>query len=598
MKKVILLIGIFSAFAMAQIGPQDEFLQESARVFVTGKDLPAITIENILFDTQNRPVVVSSAGQFVFSGDSWRPNTKKIPISLESIEPPSLAQGGKVFARVVYDGRIFIGAGKGLFVKDKNRNDWQRVLPGDSRYSWNPTGVKVLVVDSENRLWFGADQGVGCLKQNDWQLFTGKEGLPYDHFTCAAAGSGGSVWFGTEKGVVRTNGSEFFYRFSRRWLADDLVRDIAVDTDGNAWIATANGVSKISFTPMTLEEKAARFNEQVETRHNRMGYICQNHLQEQFNVDSWQPAISDNDGMYTAMYGASMAFRYAVTKDPEAKKLAVRSLKACKWLVDITHEKGFPARVIIPVDWPEPVNDIYNHEYNMRSQAGDPFWKDILPRFVLSKDKKYLWKCDTSSDELAGHYFFYGVYYDLVAETEEEKAEVRQVVADVTDHLVRNGFLLRDHDGKPTRWGDFSPEFMNSIWGWDQRGLNSMMMLSFLNVARHVTGDDKYEETAQMLRDKHQYHINAMQSKMFFPPLDVVPWDNNLCLMSMYGLFKYEQDPELLMMYRESLDNAWLHISLQKNAYWNMLYGALIQRFNKMVDDGVYESGKIFPEAG
>jgi hypothetical protein len=125
-----------------------------------------------------------------------------------------------------------------------------------------------------------------------------------------------------------------------------------------------------------------------------------------------------------------------------------------------------------------------------------------------------------------------------------------------------------------------------------------MMMLSFLNVAHHVTGDPKYLETAEMLRDKYHYHINAMLAKMYFPPEDVVPWDNNLCLMSMYGLLNYEKDPELIMMYRESLENAWLHISKQKSAFWNVLYYTQAKKFNELVDSGIYSSGKYFPEAG
>jgi len=147
-------------------------------------------------------------------------------------------------------------------------------------------------------------------------------------------------------------------------------------------------------------------------------------------------------------------------------------------------------------------------------------------------------------------------------------------------------------------WANFSPEFFNSVWGWDQRGLNSMMMLSFLNIAHHVTGDSKYLDTAKMLRDEHQYHINAMLAKMYFPPEDVVPWDNNLCLMSFYGLLNYENDPELYMMYRESLENAWLHISKQKSAFWNVLYAAGAKKFNKLVDSGIYNSGNYFTEAG
>jgi hypothetical protein len=175
---------------------------------------------------------------------------------------------------------------------------------------------------------------------------------------------------------------------------------------------------------------------------------------------------------------------------------------------------------------------------------------------------------------------------------------VRDVVADITDHLIRNNFYLRDHDGKATRWADFSPEFCNSIWGWDQRGLNSMMMLSFLNVASHVTGDAKYDEVAKMLRDKHNYHINSMHGKEFFPPSNVVPWDNNLCLMSMYGLMNYEKDPELQIMWRMSLQNSWLHISKQKNAFWNTIYAALANDFNASADKGFFKNGDVFSEAG
>ncbi|MCB0732689.1 MAG: hypothetical protein KDC88_16820, partial [Ignavibacteriae bacterium] len=503
-----------------------------------------------------------------------------------------------ILSNVKHNGSEFIGTDYGLYQKSDKSNKWIEVYPADKKYSWKLRNVKVLAVDSKNRLWFGANEGVGYLEHSEWHLFTGREGLPYKNFTCIAVNDFGDVWFGTEKGAIRSDGNKFYYRFSRRWMPDDYVNDITVDTRNNVWIATNKGVSRIENVEMTLDEKADYFTNQVETRHNRMGFVAQNRLNERFDIDSWRFDISDNDGMYTAMYGAAQAYRFAVTKSDEAKKLAKRSFEACKWLVDITHEEGFPARVIIPKDWPDPVNEQYSHAYNIKKQEEDPFWKDILPRFPESKDGKYLWKCDTSSDELAGHFFFYAVYYDLVAETDEEKAPVKEVVAAITDHLIRHGFKLVDHDGKPTRWANFSPEFFNSVWGWDQRGLNSMMMLSFLNVAYHVTGDQKYLETAKMLRDKYNYHINAMLSKMFFPPEDVVPWDNNLCLMSMYGLLNYETDPELIMMYRESLDNSWLHISKQKSAFWNVLYAAQAIKFNKMVDEGIYNTGKYFPEAG
>jgi hypothetical protein len=516
--------------------------------------------------------------------------------------PPLPGQAGNLLASVEFRGNNWAGAENGLFRLEKGKKEWQEVLPRDQKYRWAPWDVSVLVVDSKDRLWFGAAQGVGCLDDNRWTLYSGAEGLPYNRFTCAAAGPGGMVWFGTEKGAIRFEDGQFRYRFSLRWLPDDHVNGIAVQKDGTAWIATNRGISQIIPRKMTFDQKARHFIRQTEERNQREGFISYNRLAEAYDTASYQHGVSDNDGKYTSMYGAAHAFRYAITGDKEAKELAVRSFEACKWLVDITHEPGFPARVIIPVDFHEiqPLADPeYSHRMNIRvQQERDPFWKDINPRFVKSADGKHLWKCDTSSDELAGHYFFYAIYYDLVAKTEEEKQPVREVVADMTDHLIRNGFVLRDHDGKPTRWGNFSPEFCHSYQGWYQRGLNSMMMLSFLNVAEHITGDPKYGETAAMLRDEHNYHVNAMHGKEFFPPKNVVSWDNNLCLMSMIGLIKYEKDPELLIMYRESLEYSWLHISKQKNAFWDVLYAATAGYFTRRTEEGYFPAGKVFPKRG
>ena len=584
MKQYLLVLFVFGTIFSAQHKSDKSFLQEISKVYTPSEGIPNGEYDYIGLHEENTIVAKSGTTKYLLRNSKWEETATTNEIV------------NKKYNHVKYKGKEYVGNKDGLYLVDNG--ELEEIFPMDNNYSWNLRNVDVLIVDEKDRLWFGAEEGVGYLHKGEWKLFTGKEGLPFKYFTSIAKAPNGDVWFGTIKGAIRTDGEKFYYRFSRRWLADDFINDIYVEDNGTVWFATKNGISNISYMELTLEEKADLFTKQVEDRHMRMGFIAQNSLKERFNPESFQLDISDNDGLYTAWYGSAQAFRYAVTGDEEAKKLAKRSFDACKWLVDITHEEGFPARVIVPIDWRDPVNDQYDHEYNIKKQKEDPFWKDIIPRLPKSKDGKYLWKCDTSSDELAGHYFFYAIYYDLVADTEQEKTLVREVVGDITDHLVRHGFVLRDHDGKPTRWGNFSPEFFNSIWGWDQRGLNSMMMLSFLNIANHVTGDEKYLETARILRDEYDYHINAMLSKMYFPPEDVVPWDNNLCLMSFYGLLNYETDPELFMMYRESLDNAWLHISKQKSAFWNVLYAAGAMKFNKLVDSGIYNSGKYFPEAG
>lgn len=572
----------------AQEIQNQKFIQEVVKIHQKESGLPAGKIDGISLVDQ-KPVAEVDGRFFQLQNQKWTPITKS-----RSVQKIPSVPGLKILASVPFNGGFAIGTDKGLYFYSAAKK-LDRLFPKNQTYNWSLRNVAALAVDEKGRLWFGAEEGVGSFDGSNWNLYTGKEGLPYNHFTCAAA-TGDVVWFGTEKGVIEIQNGDFKYRFSRRWLPDDHVTGIAVQNDGTTWIATHAGISQITPVKLSLEEKAKIFTKQVEERHNRMGFIAPSHLRERFNPDSSEFAISDNDGMYTAMYGAANAFRYAATGDPEAKAIADRSFQACKWLVDITHEKGFPARVIIPVDWHEPVNQIYSVEANLRHQKNDPMWKNIYPRFPKSKDGKFLWKCDTSSDELAGHFFFYGIYYDLVAKTPEEKQAAREVVGDIMDHMIRHGYKLVDHDGKVTRWGDFSPEYFNSVYGFDQRGLNSMMMLSFLNVAKHVTGDAKYDKEAKILRDKYNYHINALHPKEFFPPENVVPWDNNLCLMSMYGLINYETDPALLLIYRQALEVAWQHISKQKNAFWDAIYASLADRFTKLADQKMFENKGLFPE--
>lgn len=80
----------------------------------------------------------------------------------------------------------------------------------DINYSWALKEVAALTVDSKDRLWFGAKQGIGRLEKGEWKLFTGREGVPYNHFTCASPGSKGMVWFGTENGAFRVDDNVFF----------------------------------------------------------------------------------------------------------------------------------------------------------------------------------------------------------------------------------------------------------------------------------------------------------------------------------------------------------------------------------------------------
>lgn len=496
---------------------------------------------------------------------------------------------------VVSSARVAAGTDDGLYLADAaspgSTLDFRPVYPADKRYSWSPRHVNVVVAEGR-RLWFGAENGAGVLDGNEWTLFTGREGLPWNGFTCGAS-DGLTTWFGTDRGAMRVDSGPWACRASKRWLPTDAVASVAVDA-GGVWIAGAEGVSRIERRQMTLAEKAAHFERLIDERHTRMGFVVRCKLRTPGDFTSAWINHTDNDGLYTAMYGAGECFRYGATRDPDAKRRAGRTFNALKMLFAVTGIPGFPARSVVPTTWTPDPNQGFGAAANKAEKSRDPLWKEILPRWPKSADGKYWWKCDTSSDEICGHYFFYATYFDLVAETPEEKAAVIALVRALTDHIVGHGFRLVDHDGKPTRWANWSPEYCNSPTGWADRGIQAVEMLSFLNVAHHVTGDAKYRDAAKMLRDRHAYHVNAMDGRAVFPPENVVPWDNNLAFLSYWGLLKYETDPKLLQAYRVSLDRNWLFVSRQNDPFFNFLFTAVLPDREKPIVEDIIED---FPKA-
>jgi len=83
---------------------------------------------------------------------------------------------------------------------------------------------------------------------------------------------------------------------------------------------------------------------------------------------------SDNDGLWTAMYGAAECFRYAVTKDPDALARAKRAVEAVLFLEEITGVPGLPARSYVKKGEAPPKDGVWH-------------W---------TKDGRIQWKGDTS----------------------------------------------------------------------------------------------------------------------------------------------------------------------------------------------------------
>ncbi len=477
-------------------------------------------------------------------------------------------------------GVLYVASGAGLF--RQQGESWQRIeVPDERGRNWAVRDVLGVGFDSKGQLWVATKAGVCRHADQGWQFYEGKDGLPWNDFAGIAGGPHGEIWFATHLGVIRFDGRDWQYRQGPAWLPDDDVTGLVVDAAGTAWFATAGGVGSLERRSMTLAEKADFYETEIERYIKRtpFGFVAEAGLRQPADKSTANPQDSDNDGLWTAMYGAGECFAYGATRDPRAKARARSAFEALRFLQKVTQgcdhapPKGYVARTIRPSDWPDP--NIGRLESDRAEQQHDKLWKAYEPRWPKSADGKWFWKSDTSSDELDGHFFFYPLYYDLCADSQAERDRVGEVVRELTDHLIDHDFCLVDHDGKPTRWGIYGPQFLNQdpIW-WQERGLKSLSILCYLSVAAHITGDPKYEAAARGLIERHGYAHNAMYPKVQHGPGSGNQSDDEMAFMCYYGLLRFSGDEHLKALIRDSFFHYWVNEAPEMNPFFNFAYAA------------------------
>ncbi|MBI3210806.1 MAG: hypothetical protein HYZ37_18130 [Candidatus Solibacter usitatus] len=388
-----------------------------------------------------------------------------------------------------------------------------------------------------------------------------------------ATAAGGATWTISNPGVWREDPNapaldRKRYFASRRWLPSDQATALAPGADGGMWVQTTAGAAHISFPRMTLQAKADVFERRVEERHNRHGMVASSRLRESGNLSSNFPVSSDNDGLWTAMYGAAECFRYAASKSPEALQRARRSVEALFKLEAITGRPGLPARSYILPSEPRPRDGVW---YQHPSQA-------------------LLWKGDTSSDEIVGYYYLFSIAHDLIPDAKLRKS-IEAVVRRMTDHILEHGLTLTDIHGQPTYWGRWDQEYFSTPRGKADVPLNTIEILSFLKVAHHITGDARYNAEYRRLALAEGY---AKMSATYNPPQGRINYsDEELAMLSFYPLLVYEKDPALRSLYHQALDQWWNNMQREKNPLWIFIRAAANPASNAPLRDAVWTLQRI-----
>jgi hypothetical protein len=468
---------------------------------------------------------------------------------------------------------LWIATGSGLY---HERHESSRLLfRAEELVSSEVTAVAFGPGD---RVWIGS---VGGLDVYDGQRrlagLTGAQGLPHHDIRSLTVAPNGTLWVGTALGVARFDGVQWSLRHSRRWLLDDDVREVAFGADGTAWVATRSGVSAIRSRSMTLAEKADDYHSVCRKRHVRPpGLVEKCRFPDPADMSRWVPVDDDNDGQYTSMYLAMESFRFAVTGDPLARAYADEAFDALEFLQTVTGTSGFVARTVVPATWTQmaDANEQVSPEEAVERRIRDPRYKVVEERWRKSADGQWLWKGDTSSDEITGHMFGYLWYHELAADP-ARKTRVRRLVGRIIDGIIEAGYELRDTDGGATRWGVWSPEKLNHDPDWRvERPINSFEMLSFLRMAHHLTGEARYEVEFRKLVEQHGYAENARRPKAY-GVAERTHIDDELLALAGPGLLLYE--PQTDLRARLMLGYAWAYhtVEREQNPFFNFIFGLL-----------------------
>jgi hypothetical protein len=420
------------------------------------------------------------------------------------------------------------------------------------------------IAENSNQLYVGTNDGY-LIFDTKTQKQAGEiqQKLPWTDIT-AIKTLGDKVWFGTTKGAfaLKSNG-KFDYYNGERWLPSNEVKHISEGPNHSVLITTNAGLGQICFKKMTLHDKAVFYDQQVRKRHIRNGFNASLDNIQKGNLSTGYLADSDNDGLWTSMYLGGEIFRYAVTKDPEALQNCRESLDAMERLYKLTPVPGFPARSF--------------ERRGFISSLSDP------ERWQHSPDPEWDFKSTTSSDEVIGHIFAFGAMAELVADPDLKKRSI-VLIDTLMSHILKNNMYLIDFDGKPTMWGKWHPDYVNSFpKNVGDRKLNSSNITAMLQTAYHFTKKEKYKQKAFELLTKYGYYENLMRPFSILGQADPNAdehaknmsdsWnhsDDEMYYVGYWGLYRYAFNDTLKASFKKSIIDHWQIERPEKEGAWNI----------------------------
>lgn len=469
----------------------------------------------------------------------------------DAFEPVQEVDSGKGAALAVTPaGEVYVAGGNSVMKRFGKRMRWGNMMRGMTNVPDSP--VTALACDTLGMLWVGCEDGLHIFDgKSEWLGPENFDFFPKCPIRTVSFGKNGAVLLGTDVGLYIANGEKTRFYGKGRYLQGDRVYTVQVfDEDDTLWVGTEGGLSRLSFVPFSLSEKEAYFDARMH-HFKREGYVTKIEAAKNGEIAAGRVSITDNDGLWSAVYAASQCLKYAVTGSEAARENARETINAMLKLFAVSGIPGFPARAY--------------------RRPGEPGYGNGNPEWHLSSDENgpLEWKGETSSDELTGHFYALSWYYDLCADA-GEKAQIAATLKSTADHLLSHGYTLCDTDGLPTTWAHFGPEELNhdDAWCWE-KGVNSLELLTFLRIAHHVSGEARYLDEARRLAKEAHYAMNLMVYKK--DDAHSCHIDDRLGFYNITHLLRLETDTDLLRFVKFALRRHFEYERIEHTPYYHFV---------------------------
>ena len=253
----------------------------------------------------------------------------------------------------------------------------------------------------------------------------------------------------------------------------------------------------------------------------------------------------------TAAYLAALSFRYSVTQDPQARESADAAMAGILKLEQATGEPGCVARCFVKPEEGGLREPPSSFPVEWRESAALP---------------GCLWMGNLGTDQFTALTSAVALYWEFCADDAHKKSAA-DFIDRVTGRCIANDCKIVESGGKMSLWGNFCPDLPHEP-------INALLMLANLKTALKATGKMAYGAAYTRLIAKYKYDDEVVLAKVLWPAGQRNDGEERAASLALYGLVRFEDNPDLVKKYRAALDRLWAAWKDAGDPWFHLAYQA------------------------